>query len=430
MLMRKIIIILFVIFLSAEMLFSQEVSLKEQALSEFRKEHYNEAISLLEKAVVQTPQDADLYYYLGWFNHYRAYDSRPLTGYDYAYSTRIFGYLDKALEINPNYGDAKYFYGAECSGNAFLAMQNYDADKLRHFYKLAFDKGAYPPWLVEFGRNFLTGCDRDAIVFTGGNLDFDICAYLQLVEKKRQDITVIPLGNLDRPWYVLFLKRGLENCVRSVKINLTEQQIMDIHPFKWRATDVAINISRRDCAIYNLPENSKFVWNVRPDLTSERMHTKMEGEEAKPRTYLSPQRAVLLQIIENNMGERPIYFSIFADPSFYGGLETNFQNCGLVSRLIPVVAEKESAAYDVTKLEALFNMKNLENYNTIKTQDLPRVSGVVMYGYSLTLRNLADIYRKSGKTKELEQLSELYTKWLKIGFNPDYEESVSEGLKR
>ena len=134
MLMRKIIIILFVIFLSAEMLFSQEVSLKEQALSEFRKEHYNEAISLLEKAVVQTPQDADLYYYLGWFNHYRAYDSRPLTGYDYAYTTRIFGYLDKALEINPNYGDAKYFYGAECSGNAFLAMQNYDADKLRHFY--------------------------------------------------------------------------------------------------------------------------------------------------------------------------------------------------------------------------------------------------------------------------------------------------------
>ena len=55
-------------------------------------------------------------------NHYRAYDSRPLTGYDFSYSEKVFHYLDQAIELKPNYGDAKYFYGAECSANAMKAV--------------------------------------------------------------------------------------------------------------------------------------------------------------------------------------------------------------------------------------------------------------------------------------------------------------------
>lgn len=54
--------------------FSQEKSLKEQALEKFKSENYNDAISLLEQALNHSPNDADIYYYLGWFNHYQAYD--------------------------------------------------------------------------------------------------------------------------------------------------------------------------------------------------------------------------------------------------------------------------------------------------------------------------------------------------------------------
>lgn len=211
---------------------------------------------MLEKAVVESPNDAEIYYYLGWFIHYRAYDSRPLRDYDYSYSEQIFKYLDKALELNPDYGDAKYFYGAECSGNAFIFMQNYDANKLEYFYRLAYKKGAYPKWLIEFGRNFLSQCDTGAILFTGGNMDFDICSYLQLCENFKTDVTIIPIGNIDRPWYVRFLKKGMRN-VRKINLNLTDQQIMDIHPFKWRETDVFIDISGADKIKYDLNENYK-----------------------------------------------------------------------------------------------------------------------------------------------------------------------------
>jgi tetratricopeptide (TPR) repeat protein len=106
---------------SSSLLFAQEKSMKERAIQEFEKEHYNEAINILEKALSQSPNDPEIYYYLGFFNHYRASDSRPLAGHDFSYSKKIFEYLDKAIKLDPGNGDAKYFYGAECCANAFIS---------------------------------------------------------------------------------------------------------------------------------------------------------------------------------------------------------------------------------------------------------------------------------------------------------------------
>ena len=363
-------------------LFGQNQSLKEQALDEFKKEHYSEAIVLLEQAAKDTPKDAEIFYYLGWFNHYRAYDSRPLSGYSFSYSEQIFKYLDKALELRPDYGDAKYFYGAECSGNAFIAMQNYDEEKLKYFYKLANDKGAYPAWLKEFGRNFLNNCDTNAILFTGGNADFDVCIYLQLHENVRTDITLLPIGNIDRPWYVKFLKNGLADAIKKVDLSLTDQQIMDIHPFKWDTTMISINVSSKDKKQFGLSDNYLFQWQVEPDLFSERMHSKIESEKAKKRTYLSPQRAILLQIVEDNFSRRPIYFSNFCSPTLYGGLNVYFQNCGLVSRLTPILTKDTEFAFNYKKIEELLQEQNLINFKTLKNSDIPRISGIIESGYS------------------------------------------------
>ncbi len=407
--------------------FSQELNLKEQALEEFKKEHYSEAILLLEQAAIQNPQDAEIFYYLGWFNHYRAYDSRPFKGYDYSYSDRIFMYLDKALELKPDYGDAKYFYGAECSGNAFIAMQNYDLNSLKYFYKLADDKGAYPLWLKEFGRNFLNSCDENAILFTGGNADFDVCTYLQLHENLRPDITLIPIGNIDRPWYVKFLKDGLDGGVKKIDIQLTEKQIMDMHPYKWDTTNVSIPISQKDKEKFKLSEDYRMQWQIEPDLFSERMHSKIESEKAKKRTFLSPQRAVLLQIIEDNFSGRPVFFSNFCSTALYGGLNKFFQNCGMVSRLTPVLTHGTEYAFDYGIMELLLRESNVKNFNTITNNDMPRISGVIASGYFQTFFNLSDNYGIEKKSKE--RLKNLFVKYFKIGYNTEYETEILKSLE-
>jgi hypothetical protein len=406
----------------------QKQTFKEQALEEFKKEHYNEAIHILEQAAEQTPEDAEIFYYLGWFNHYRAYDSRPLSGYDFSYSGQIFKYLDKALELKPDYGDAKYFYGAECSGNAFIAMQNYDAKKLRYFYKLANDKGAYPAWLKEFGRNFLNNCDANAILFAGGNADFDVCLYLQLHENLRTDITLLPIGNIDRPWYVKFLKNGLKGAVKEVELNLTDQQILDIHPFKWDTTAVSIQVSPADKNQFDLSENYRLQWQVEPDLFSERMHSKTESEKPQKRKYLSPQRAILLQIIEDNFSKRPIYFSNFCSPTLYGGLNSYFQNCGLVSRLTPVLTKDTDFAFYYRKMAELLQEQNVKNFKSLTNNNMPRISGIMVTGYYNTLLNLSDMYVKTNDRNGKIQLKQLFEKHLKIGYDIEFENEVQNEL--
>ncbi len=421
--MKNLINILIFIVFSTLFVQAQENSLKEQALDEFKKEHYNEAISLLEKAAVKTPNDPEIYYYLGWFNHYRAYDSRPLKGYDFAYSQKIFDYLDKAIRLNPQYGDAKYFYGAECSGNAFIAMQNYDVEKLRYFYKKAYEKGAYPAWLIEFGKNLMNTCDKNAILFTGGNPDFDVCAYLQLHQNYRTDITIIPLGNIDRPWYVKFLREGLEGGVRKININLTDQQIMDIHPFKWDITDVYIPVSKELKTKFKLNSDFQFKWTIEPDLFSNRMHSKIESEKAKKRTYLSPQRAILLQIVEDNFNERPIYFSNLAEPIFYGGLNTYFKNCGLTSQLAPIETMNTDKSSDVAKLEILLNPENFKDLPSLKTNDMPRISGLI-FSYHKAFVLLAQYYKKNNQTEKLNKLVDTYKTSIAIGIDKEQEEEI------
>lgn len=388
--------------------------IKDQALQKFKLEHYNEAIQLLEQAAKNNPSDPEIYYYLGWFNHYNAYDSRPLKGYNYENSEKIFTYLDKALQLNPNYGDAKYFYGAECSGNAFKSMQNYDLDKLKYFYKKAFDKGAYPDWLLEYGRNFLKSAEPNAIIFAGGNADFDVCSYLQLHENFRTDITLIPIGNIDRPWYVKFLKDGLEGGVKKIHISLTDVQIKDIHPFKWKPTTVAIKVSEEDQKKYNLGIKNTFNWEVNPDLTSDRMHAKSENEIASKRSYLSPQRAILLQIIEDNYYERPIFFSNFASPTFYGGLENNFENYGLISKLTPITTKNTAFEFNFEKMNELLQSKNVSNFKIINEVDIPRISSIIKYGYSAILNNLL---QQNECKKCKKELKKLFEKQLKPGFS-------------
>jgi hypothetical protein len=309
-------------------------------------------------------------------------------------------------------------------------MQNNNAKRVKQYYELAFKKGTFPDWLIEYGRNLLLGCDESAILFTGGDADFNICSYLQICENFRTDVTIVPIGLTDRPWYVKLLKNGLKNTIRKINISLTEEQIMNMRPFKWRETSVYIDISPADRLNFKLPADFKMEWAVAPDLQSWRMHSKIEGEEATRRTLLSPQRAILLQIVEDNFSERPIYFSIGCDPSFLGGLEVYFQLCGLVYRLTPVKTKNTEHQTDFAKLEQLFIAENLTNVKDVIKNNYPRISGMVVYNYPFVLMNLADYYRLSDKNNELKQLKELYESYLKTGFDLEYEQMIMSELEK
>jgi len=411
----------FIIALFTVISVSSQNSLKEKALEQFKAEHYHEAIATLEEALKTSPNDAEIYYYLGFFSHYIGSDSRIYEGYDKAYSDKILEYLNKAIELKPDYGDAKYFYGAECATRTFVGMQDRNLSDMKYYLMKAYEKGAFPKWLIEFGKNILNSCEPNSILFTAGDADLNVCLYLQVIENYRNDISLMPIGNIDRPWYIQYIKDGLEGATPKVNISLSDKQIMQIRPFKWKPTPIFIKISEKDRNNLNLPSDFKMKWEVIPDLSSSRMHSKIEGEEAQERTYLSPQRGMLLQIVENNMAQRPIYFTNFSIPMFYGGLENYFQNCGLISKLMPIETKDTSYSIDYTALEKLFQENNFVDFHTIKSDMIPRIYKVAYTSYQYYLQSLAEHYKEEGNRKGINELERLFKSKLKINLDSELE---------
>lgn len=165
--MRKIIIFCLVIWIFISVYGTESDSLKVRGIEAFKSENYSLAIDFIKQAISINDNDTELYYYLGFFMHYQANDSRPLIGYNLERSEEIFGNLEKAIRLKADFGDAKYFYGAECSANAFNSMYKGDLKALKYYYQKAEKIGAYPDWLKEFGQNILESCPKNAILFTG-----------------------------------------------------------------------------------------------------------------------------------------------------------------------------------------------------------------------------------------------------------------------
>jgi tetratricopeptide (TPR) repeat protein len=427
--MRKIEMLLLLSFV-CNLTFAQQISIKDQAIEQFKKENYSQAIGLMEKALVDNPNDAEIYYYLGFFNHYNAYDSRPLIGYDSSNSQKILNYLDKALVINPNYGDAKYLYLTECSAAAFKEYQNNNLSKVKFYFDKAFKKGAIPEWAIELGENILNSCEQDAILFTGGDFSLNICLFAQLHDNFRKDITIVPLALLDRPSFILALTNN-ENSkiIRGLKTGLTREQIMDMHPYKWDTLTISLNVPSSLLSKYSLSNGFKMDWVIEPDLTSNRIVSKIEGEDSRKRTYLSPTRAMLLNIIETNKWQRPIFFTNTFDLYFLAGLEKYFQNCGLVSRLTPLKTDNSKFKIDTTSLEKIVFNTKLEKLKTIINNDQPRASGIIgLYGYSYYL--LANYFSSNGQKDKIPEIINKYKQNIMIGFDPDYENEYLNSIEK
>lgn len=410
--------------------FAQEKSYKEQAIEQFLNEDYALAISLMEKALQENPKDAEVYYYLGFFTHYNAYDSRPLHGYNSDYSQKVLHFFDKALELNPNYGDAKYFYLAECSAAAITAYQQGNLQEVKVYFEKAFTKGVIPEWGIEFGKNILNSCEKDAILFTHGDFTFNMCMFVKLHYNFRNDVSIIPLTLLDRPSFNIVLQQQKESeYLRGVDLGITKEQIYDMHPYKWDTITIHIPITPQLMKEFSLPINYTMDWIIAPDLYSERQVSRIPGAPIKKQAYLSPTRAMLLNIVETNKWNRPIYFTNNFEYYFLAGLQEYFQDCGLVSKLTPLKTDNTSFQINVSALEKLVLYTELKNFKDIIANNQPRISWHVKM-YDEAYLTLAHYYKSEGKQDKIIEIIKCYKQNLQIGFDVENEKQILSKLEK
>jgi hypothetical protein len=368
--------------------------IRQEALDKFGKHDYNGAIDLIKKALKERPNDAELYCDLGRYYHYRAYDSRPMINYNRQYSDSIISFLDKSISLKPSYREPFYWLHAEFGARALIALQNKDVARCKKEYQTAIKKGALPKWMLEWGRNALNSCEAKAILFTYGDIPLNAITSVQILENYRKDVTVIPIGFSARPGYVKLFKYGVKNGITSVKIRFSDEQIMDMRPYKWDSINLSIKIPENLKQKYKI-ENNFFQWTLAPDMTS-------EGS-----TILSPWGAFLSEIIEANEFERPIYFTNTLREGSLLGLLPFTINCGIVRKLVPLATKNKSFEFDNEVVEkVILNKNNFKDFKDIDLHDFPGNSNILSLYYS-SLYYLADSYNKNGEKDKIPMILDL-----------------------
>ncbi|MCK4417624.1 MAG: hypothetical protein KAV99_05610 [Candidatus Latescibacteria bacterium] len=396
---RRVALVVFALAFLSSILPAQDIDLKQEAQEAFKAENYPQAVSLLKQAVAQNPDDAEAYYYLGYFTHYLCYDSLPLTGYGVHNSDEVLMFLRKAVALDPKLGNAYYFIGAEYGARFMRRMQAGQLKEMVLELKRGRQEGGLPDWLVEYNRNMLRSCAPHAILFTGGDSETDAAWYLQYVENFRRDVSVIPPGALKWPWYVLTMKANARLIPALAPISWSKDQILSMHPYKWKTNKINIPISEDVRKKYRLgDEMQQMEWVVEPNLSDER------------RTYLSAEMAVIVDIIKTNAWKRPVYFSLGCHPLWRKELEDYLQISGIVHRLLPVKTGGSVPSLDVEKTEEiLLDLGNFRDVEDVTTKDYSRIAGILK-NYRFDFIQLLRHYRhcgEMGKTRDVLEVMQV-----------------------
>ncbi len=224
---------------------------------------------------------------------------------------------------------------------------------------------------LHFAINYLESCEENAIIFTQGDNDTYPLWYAQEVEGVRTDVRVVNLSLLGVDWYVRQLKYAM-NDAPPVKISFTDEQYLGSRRDVTRYFDTKKLDQNK---YYDLTEILKFIGNddrkAQVQLTSgefvnylpvknfrlsvdpknfenyvpEKFKDSLQNEIlfTLAKNNLLKNDLFTLDIIANNINDRPIYFAVSVSPDSYLGLQSYFQLEGLSYRIVPIPAKDADA---------------------------------------------------------------------------------------
>jgi Protein of unknown function (DUF2723) len=258
----------------------------------------------------------------------------------------LFDWLRK--RINPTMAMAAGL-GLGALAPALMVTQNFDdSSRKGHF-------GAR-----DYAANFLESCAPNAILFTYGDNDTYPLWYAQEVEGIRTDIRVVNLSLIAVDWYIDQLRRKVNNSP-AIKMQLTSDQMRG-----FKRNQVPINDRQNPNAVVSLTDLLNFIGKENPISAGNGMtfetyaparnifipidRAKMIANKVVSATdsivsqiafkidgnSLIKDDLAVLDIINNNIHDRPVYFAVTVRPDKMQGLDNFMQLEGLALRVVPV----------------------------------------------------------------------------------------------
>ena len=234
---------------------------------------------------------------------------------------------------------------------------------------------------MDYARSILDSCEKDAILFTGGDNDTFPLWYLQEVEGFRTDVRVKVLSYFNADWYINQLSRKYYS---SPPFKLTLQngpnqygpydplyiQEHTESPLNWGMYMEALNKKNPAIKLQNERSEIFFLPSRKINIQTSKgvMQLSVSG------SYLPKNELAMLDLIHSNDWERPVYFNFTSINSLKTDLRSYVVKEGLVYRLhpkqskegiqlnVPRTFENLTTKLDYTNLERSDVYFNYEDY--------------------------------------------------------------------
>ncbi len=227
--------------------------------------------------------------------------------------------------------------------------------------------------LHDYNKDMLNSMEQDAILFTNGDYDTYYGLDLQHKEGFREDITIINLSLLNTAKFIKVLKSRIplpdkvtDHYIEEVLAPKDEQNLKER---RW--TDV-----QKVSVNGPTPDSPKLVWDVKATLSYP------TGAEGETEHYLRVQDMMILNILEANNWERPIYFAVtVSDANLLGlrdvrDLSKNYLSMeGLVFRLYPTSMPLINARMIEENMFKRYQYCNAKDPGTILTKNNLKLLG-------------------------------------------------------
>lgn len=218
-------------------------------------------------------------------------------------------------------------------------------------------EGLYNEFYLDFGRNILASCPKNAILFTYGDIDTYVPVYIQEKLGYRRDVTILNTSLLGVDWYIDLIRRN-DFHPQPVAVTLPAAQYQDSNnDYVQVSDDEEGAISIQEILLYVTDESAA-------DMNSRAIRTKnfylpvpeslanMNGNTDTVRwkfnqRYLLKNDLMKLDIMYGSEWSKPICFTLSSDPQSFLGLNNYVRQYGFVYEVVPRIEAPGSNSFFV-----------------------------------------------------------------------------------
>lgn len=310
------------------------------------KKDFSKLLEFFEKFTKENPDNQEGHYYLGYiYDRLAMKDGSEIPNVDIKMELQASDEFRKVIEINPDYRGEHHIlspYSRISSLWATLATKyilDGKTDSARWAFKKGKELGGFSESLLDYARSMMGSGEKDAIIFTLGDMVTFPMWYLQYMENYRRDITIVDLSLLNSEWYRIRILEKNDFGDNKVAISFSKEEAKMLQPVEWKTKTIMLPVPSEILSQYEITDKEvlntgKIKWTISPTMKT----GSLEG--------IRVQDIMVKDIIISNNWKRPVYFTTLMAEDNFLGLSGYLQYSGILKKLTPVFGSNDKVNID------------------------------------------------------------------------------------